>query len=100
MALRFLVIFLAFAAAACATGFGAARLERQFVDLGFSADRAGCLAGELDERLEDDDMRAVSGFLDGLNQASTPGQSLDALVSIDNPDAAAAIARSALACAF
>lgn len=85
---------------ACATLSPRAEIESRFIEFGLGADRAGCLADELDERLNREDLNAVADFVAGLNAASSPGQALDALISIDNPDAAAAIARSTIACAF
>ena len=84
----------------CATLSPRARLKDQFVELGFSRDRASCLADELDERLDRDDLSDVADFVASLNEAATPGEGLDALLGIDNPRAARAIASSGLACAF
>ena len=85
---------------ACATVSPHARIENRLVEFGFSEERADCLAEELDERLDRSDMQAVADFIGDLNAASSPGETLDALISIDNPRAAAAIARAGVACAF
>lgn len=86
--------------AACATLSPAARVEKQLVGLGVSKERADCLADELDDHLGRGDLKDVADFLDGLNRAQTPGRTLDALLSIDNPRAAGAVASAAVACAF
>lgn len=88
------------AAAACATMSPAARVKSQLVALGVSEPRAECLAGELKDRLDKSDLDDVANFLEDLNRAQTPGNTLDALLKIDNPRAAAAIASAGLACAF
>lgn len=86
--------------AACATISPRLQLQDQLLDLGFSAERASCMANELDDRLERDDLRDIADFVGSLNDAASPGEGLDALLSIDNPRAAAAIARAGIACAF
>ena len=86
--------------AACATASPRADLEDQLLALGFSTDRAECFADELDERLEREDLRDVADFVASLNEAASPGEGLDALLSIDNPRAATAIARAGISCAF
>ncbi|MEO1242966.1 MAG: hypothetical protein AAFX54_13750 [Pseudomonadota bacterium] len=86
--------------AACATLSPRIRIENRLQELGMSENRAECLASELDERLDRGDMEAVAEFVGELNEASSAGETLDALLSIDNPNAASAIARAGLACAF
>lgn len=76
------------------------QVENRFVEFGLSHDRASCLAGDLDERLDRSDLKDVANFVGELNEAASPGQSLDALLSIENPRAASAIARAGIACAF
>lgn len=88
------------AAGACATISPASRIEKQLVSLGVSEARADCLADELDERLGRGDLKEVADFLEGLNRAQTPGGALDALLAIENPRAARAIASAGVACAF
>lgn len=97
---RFAIIGLVLALGACASLSPRAEVQQSFVDFGLSPDRSACLAGELDERLDRSDMKGVAEFVGGLNQASSPGQALDALISIDNPRAAAAIGAAGLSCAF
>ena len=77
-----------------------ARLESQLIELGLSDDRAFCLADELKARLDTRDYDSVTSFVTSLNDAQSPGEGIDALLSIDNPVAAQAIARAAFSCAF
>lgn len=86
--------------ASCATISPHARIENRLIKFGFSEERADCLAEELDERLDRNDLEAVADFIGDLNEAASPGETLDALIGIDNPRAAAAIARAGIACAF
>lgn len=86
--------------AACATISPRVRIEKRLVELGLSEQRSKCLASELDDRLDRSDLEDVADFVGELNAASTAGETLDALLSIDNPRAATAIARAGIACAF
>ncbi len=86
--------------ASCATLSPRNRIEDRFFELGLSRDRSECLAAELDERLDRSDLNDVADFLDDLNEAGSAGGALDALLGIDNPRAAASIARASIACAF
>lgn len=88
------------AASACATITPASRVKSQLISLGVSEPRAECLTGELKGRLERSDLNDVANFLEELNRAQTPGSALDALLKIDNPRAAAAVASAGVACAF
>ena len=85
---------------ACASLSPRSRILDGLLALGLSDDRADCIATELDNRLESDDLNNVADFLDSLNNAASPGEGIDALLTIDNPRAAQAIARSGIACAF
>lgn len=86
--------------AACATISPRVRIENRLVQFGLSHQRAACMADELDERLDRGDLAAVADFVGNLNDATSAGEALDALLAIDNPRAAAAIARASIACAF
>ena len=86
--------------AACATLSPRIRIENRLQELGMSENRAECLASELDERLDRGDLESVAEFVGELNAASSAGETLDALLSIDNPRAASAIARAGVSCAF
>ena len=91
---------LALCAAACASLSPRSEVEARFVDFGLSSQRAGCLADELNDRLDRRDMKSVADFVGGLNAAGSPGQALDALLAIENPRAAAAIGAAGISCAF
>ncbi len=86
--------------AACATVSPRARIKDRLVVFGLSEDRAKCMASELDRRLDRSDLVHVADFIGELNDATSAGQALDALLGIDHPAAAAAIARASIACAF
>lgn len=94
------ILVLLFAASACATISPRVRIENRLQEFGVSESRSECLASELDERLDRSDLEAVAEFVGELNEATSAGETLDALLSIDNPRAASAIARAGLACAF
>lgn len=85
---------------ACATVSPRAKLVDRFMEFGFSEDRAFCLADELDQRLDRDDLSDVAYYVDGLNNVDTAREALDALLRIDNPRAVAAIGAAGLSCAF
>lgn len=87
-------------ASACATISPRVRIENRLQELGVSENRSECLASELDERLDRSDLESVATFVGELNEATSAGETLDALLSIDNPRAASAIARAGLSCAF
>ncbi|PQA88571.1 hypothetical protein [Hyphococcus luteus] len=94
------LVFAALGVAACATLSPRVRIENRFVELGLSENKAECMAHELDERLDRDNMKAVADFVGELNAAGSAGGVLDAMLGIDNARAAAAIAASGVACAF
>ncbi len=96
--MRIAIVFVAFASlAACAT---AARvtLENRFEAIGLSPKMASCMADDLDERLDDDDMRKLARYTVGLSRADTPRKAIDQLLKFDNPRAVAAIGRAAFSC--
>lgn len=88
------------AVSACGTVSPRIRIENRLVEFGFSKNKAHCMGNELDERLKRDDLKDVADFVGEINAAGSPGQTLDAILSIDNGRAAAAIAASGVACAF
>ena len=90
----------AIAMAGCATVSPRKRIENRFIEFGLSERRAECMGRELDERLDRSDLNDVAEFIGNLNNASTTGENVDALLSIGNPRAAAAIAAAGLACTF
>lgn len=95
-----ILIGLSLLAAACATVSPRARVEDRFVEFGLSRERAGCLADELDQRLDRNDLAAVADYVGGLNAVTSAGEALDALLRIENPRAVAAIGAAGVACAF
>lgn len=94
----FFCIFLMISA--CAAMSPRARIKDRFVEFGVSENRASCLAKELDDRLDRDDLADVADFIGSLNEATSAGGALDALLGIDNASAAAAIVPSGIACTF
>ena len=96
----FAILFSLLTLAACATLSPRLRIENRLQELGISENRAECLSSELDERLDRSDLEAVADFVGDLNAATSAGETLDALLGIDNPRAASAIARAGLSCAF
>ena len=86
--------------AACATFSPRSRIADRLVELGLSKDRADCLADDLDDRLDRDELNDVAEFLTDLNDAESAGGALDALLAIDRPRVATAIAGASLACAI
>jgi hypothetical protein len=95
-----LIALIALAFAACATVSPRLRIENRFVEFGLSEDKAKCMGNELDDRLDRNDLKAVADFVGNLNAAGSAGETLDALLGIDNARAAAAIAAAGVACAF
>lgn len=95
-----LFLLLAFSIAACATLSPRKRIENRFVEFGLSDNKAECMASELDDRLDREDLSAVADFVGNVNAAGSAGETLDALLSIDNARAAGAIAAAGVACAF
>ncbi len=86
--------------AACATVSPHARVEKRFIDFGVSEERARCLADELDQRLDREDLAAVADYVEGLNNVDTAREALEALLRIENPRAVVAIGPAGIACAF
>ncbi|GJL95350.1 MAG: hypothetical protein DHS20C05_17550 [Hyphococcus sp.] len=88
------------AAVGCATVSPRVAIKDRFVEFGLSQERASCLADELDQRLDRNDLQDVADYVGGLNAADSAGAALDALLSIENPRATSAIAAAGLSCAF
>lgn len=85
--------------AACASS-PTNRIESQLIKLGIPQGQASCLSGELNENLDRDQLSSVANLLDGVNASDSPGQTLDVLLSIDDPLAAASIASAGISCAL
>lgn len=86
--------------ASCASISPRGTIESRFIELGLSENRSECLADNLDERLERDDLQNTADFLADLNDSGSAGATLDALLAIDNPRIATAIAAASVSCAF
>ncbi len=97
---RALIMTAILVTSACATISPRSRVEGSFLEFGISPKRADCLAGELSDRLDRQELSDVAEFLDNMNRASSAGGALDALLKIDNPKAAAAVAGAGISCAF
>ena len=91
-------MLLAFAAACASSPRG--RIESRLINIGVDPDNAECLASELYTKLDRRELNAVADFLDGLDRSDTPGEAIDALLSIDDPRAAAGVARAGISCAL
>jgi hypothetical protein len=83
--------------ASCATS-ARATLNDRFRAIGLSADMADCMVDDLDDRLDDRDLRDLARYTVGLSRADTPLEAVDMLLRIDNPRAVAAIGRAAFGC--
>ena len=84
-------------ASACAS---TGAIEGQLVDLGVPKSRAECIADKMGEELDGSDLADVSRFLKELKDSNTAGNSLDALLNMDNPKAAAVAASATVQCTF
>lgn len=89
--------FLASSLASCATA-AKVTLNDRFRDIGLSPAMADCMVDELDERLDDRDLRDLADYTTTIARADSALEAVDRLLSIDNPRAVAAIGRSAFAC--
>ncbi|OFX03051.1 MAG: hypothetical protein A3E78_16800 [Alphaproteobacteria bacterium RIFCSPHIGHO2_12_FULL_63_12] len=96
--MRIISAALAFALlASCATA-ARATLNDRFRAIGLSPDMADCLVDDLDQRLDDRDLRDLADFTVGLSRADNAIDAVDSLRRIDNPRAVAAIGRAAFTC--
>ncbi|MEK7266190.1 MAG: hypothetical protein AAB227_08835 [Pseudomonadota bacterium] len=96
--MRILSAALAFALlASCATA-AKATLNDRFRAIGLSPDMADCMVDDIDQRLDDRDLRDLADFTVGLSRADSPLEAIDSLRRIDNPRAVAAIGRAAFSC--
>lgn len=86
--------------AACATISPASRIQSRLMELGVPRSHAGCLADELDDRLDRSELSDVARFLDRVSRADSGDDVVGQLRRIDNPRVAAMVAASAIACAL
>ena len=75
-------------------------IENRLEQIGMSPEIAGCMAGQLRDRLSSEDLQDVARYTVGLSRAETSRQALEALARIDNPRAVAAIGASGVSCIF
>ncbi len=91
---------IAVAGAACATLSPRSRIEQELISLGLGEPRAECIADELADDLDRDDLKDIAEFLDDFGRAGSAGGAVDALLRIENPRAAAAAAGAGIVCAL
>lgn len=94
-------ILLASAAIAIVAGCATAAkitLQDRFQAIGLSADMAGCMVDDLENRLSSEDIQDLARYTIGLSRANSPQKAIQSLMEIDNPRAVAAIGRSGLSC--
>ncbi len=84
--------------AACATSTDT--IEKRLVNLGLERDRAACMAGDLDDRLNDRQLSELAGFATNLDRADTAVEAIGALKAVEDPLIARAVVASSVACAF
>ena len=97
--MRAVLILTAAVLSGCAT-VANATIENRLVDLGLSEQRAGCMADELDARLDDDDMTRLARHAVTLSRSDTPGEVVDALAGVDDFGITRAVIASGTACLF
>ncbi len=95
----FVIGVVAGALASCTTG---ARLtiENRLAAIGLPAGQAACMANQLEERLSSEDLQDVARYTLTLSRAESAGETIDALMQIENPSAVAAIGASGVSCIF
>ena len=86
------------ALAACATSTDT--IEKRLINLGLDDNRAGCMATDLDARLDDRQLSDLAKFTTNLDRAETPVAAISSLKSIEDPLIARAVVASSVKCAF
>ena len=84
--------------AGCATTSSRFTIEKQLRNIGVDNARASCIADEMADRLSSRQLSDFADFLRSVDRQDSPGQALDALGRMRNPDIGRAIAASGLAC--
>ena len=69
-------------------------------NLGLSRDRSECMAEELDDRLNDDQLGKFARFTVQLESSETTLEALNSLRQIDDPKITRAVTESAFSCAL
>jgi uncharacterized protein YceK len=75
-------------------------IRDNLIDIGIPENKADCMADQLEERLDSDDLQELARYMSGLSRADTPGEALDELLKVDNPQAVGAITASGISCLF
>ena len=99
MKLKLSVLAASLLLTACATT-AALTIEDRLRDIGIPADKAGCMADQLKERLATEDLQELARYMSGLSRADSAGEALDELLKIRNPRAVGAITQSGISCLF
>lgn len=84
---------------ACATASKMTIVDR-LENVGLSRDRAQCMATELDDRLNDEQLAKFARFTVDLDRAEGPLEAVRALRQIDDNRIAGAVTASAFSCAL
>jgi hypothetical protein len=85
--------------AGCAT-YSKLTIADRLENLGLSRDRSVCMADELDDRLNDDQLARFARFTVDLDRADSPLEIVGSLRSIEDNRIAGAVAASAFSCAI
>ncbi len=98
--MRIIGLLTAFVAlAACAT-VAEYRIEDSLRDIGIAPQRADCMAGQLRDRLDGDQLNELADFLSSLTGADSTGEGVDVLLDIENPGIVGAVLKSGISCGF
>lgn len=92
------VIFL-FSLTACATA-SKFTIEDRLNELGLSRGQASCVADELDDRLNDRELRDFARFTDQITAPDRPSDLIRSLERISDEKIARAVAQSGVSCVF
>lgn len=84
---------------ACATASKMTIADR-LENLGLSRDRSECMANELDDRLNDNQLAKFARFTVQLDRAESPLEAISSLRQIDDNRIAGAVTASAFSCAL
>lgn len=84
---------------ACATASRMTITDR-LENVGLSRDRAACMASELDDRLNDEQLAKFARFTVDLDRADSPLDAVRSLRRIDDNRIAGAVTASAFSCAL
>lgn len=85
--------------AGCAT-YSKLTIADRLENLGLSRDRSVCMADELDDRLNDDQLARFARFTVQLDRSDSPLEAIASLREIDDNRIAGAVTASAFSCAL